>query len=135
MPFFSIRCTNFGIGAESTEVEPMQRIAKMKVMEAFLLFIFNFEEDFWFSLLKMEEAFFFMSPLDHLYLWMVLPLLTGPLKIQLEFLREYICVLNYCQDTFLSGVHPTGRLWSGLAWQMYLHNKPLILRIESVFQL
>ena len=45
----------------------------------------------------------------------------------------YICVLNYCQDTFISGVHPTGRLWSGLAWQMYLHKKPLILRLSQFF--
>ena len=71
--------TNFGIGAESREGKPMQRIAKVKVMEAFLFSIFNFEEDFRFSFLKMEAAFFIMSPLDHLYFWMVLPLLTGPL--------------------------------------------------------
>ena len=65
----------------------------MKVMEAALFFIFNFEEDFWFSILKMEEAFLIMSPLDHLYLWMVLPLLTGPLKNSKNFSKNIaVCV-------------------------------------------
>ena len=50
-----------------------------RLMERFRRLIFNFEEDFRFSFLKMEAAFFIMSPLDHLYFWMVLPLLTGPL--------------------------------------------------------
>ena len=95
----------------------MQRIAKLRVMEAFLFFIFNFEEDFWFSILKMEEAFFFMSPLDHLYLWMVLPLLTGPLKNSKNFSKNIaVCVKLLSRHLSLwSPPNWQALIWTGMA--------------------